>query len=485
MFFQHDIFISYAHKDNLSLVENEDGWISKLHRVLEIRVTQFLGAKATIWRDLKLSGNDRFADCISEKLTQTGVMVSVLSPSYINSDWCIRELCEFWEASERNRGIAKDHEIPIFKVVKTPVPLEKHPKRVRQVLGYEFFTIDAMSGRPRELSLEGETQEKKKYLTRLDDLAYDVCNMLKKLRVGPHVSAEPKKTVYLAETGHDLAEDREILKRDLIRNGYQVLPSRALPTLASKCKDLICSELAKASLSIHMIGSSPGMAPDGGDIPIVRLQNQLADARRTDGFSRLIWIPPDLQVDCASQQRFLDELYTHAADQVNADVLQVGLEELKTAIYTELEGLSQQPLQNQPEPGRDEPFAVYIICDRTDMVEIRPLEDMFFDNGFEAILPFFDGDEQEVAAAHWENLCHCDAILLYYGNANELWLRRKLREIQKCPGQGREKPMPARAIYLARSQQFRTREAIVLRPDGRHLDKHLLEPFLAQLGRTS
>lgn len=70
---EEDILISYAHLGNQALVAGEDGWVSRLHRLLEIRVGQLLGEKPRIWRDPKLQGNDFFAVYEpSEKLTAVG-----------------------------------------------------------------------------------------------------------------------------------------------------------------------------------------------------------------------------------------------------------------------------------------------------------------------------------------------------------------------------------------------------------------------------
>ena len=57
MGFEDDIFISYAHIDNHPLTEGQEGWISDLHRALQIRLAQLRGETPKIWRDLKLQGN--------------------------------------------------------------------------------------------------------------------------------------------------------------------------------------------------------------------------------------------------------------------------------------------------------------------------------------------------------------------------------------------------------------------------------------------
>lgn len=64
--FEHDIFISYAHVDNTPVEEDKDGWVTKLHASLLALIPQKIGRAEgfTIWRDLKLSGNDEFADTL-------------------------------------------------------------------------------------------------------------------------------------------------------------------------------------------------------------------------------------------------------------------------------------------------------------------------------------------------------------------------------------------------------------------------------------
>lgn len=92
---ENEIFISYAHLDDLSPVEGRPGWVSNLHRALEIRVAQLLGEKARIWRDPKLQGNDYFSDTLLQLLPKSEVLLSVFSPRYGKSEWCRRELEEF------------------------------------------------------------------------------------------------------------------------------------------------------------------------------------------------------------------------------------------------------------------------------------------------------------------------------------------------------------------------------------------------------
>lgn len=97
--FENHLFISYAHLDNESLSKGQEGCISLLHQRLSLRIGQLLGDKGLkIWRDKKLQMNDDFDQEIGSKLR-------------------------------------------VFKVLKTPVPLDKHPAKLQGVLGYEFYEV--------------------------------------------------------------------------------------------------------------------------------------------------------------------------------------------------------------------------------------------------------------------------------------------------------------------------------------------------------
>ena len=138
----NDVFISYAHIDNETIEEDQKGWITQLHRILQVRLAQLMGAEPRIWRDQKLSGSDLYDQTIVEQFLDSKILVSVLSPRYVNSEWCARELDEFCTNAEQTDGLKVDDKSRVFKVVKTPVEVSEMPPRVRELydklLGFEF-----------------------------------------------------------------------------------------------------------------------------------------------------------------------------------------------------------------------------------------------------------------------------------------------------------------------------------------------------------
>jgi hypothetical protein len=494
MKFENDIFISYAHIDDQPLIEGEKGWVSSFHRALEVRLAQLLGRQSRIWRDPKLQGNDAFSDRLVERLPEVALLVTIVSPRYIRSDWCIRELTEFWRASSVTGGMRVGDKARVFKIIKTPVQLEQQPSELHDVLGYEFFTTDWETGRARELSQSGDPESQRLYWAMLDDLAHDICEFLEKMDAeAKHRPASPEASlkVYLAETSFDLREERDIIKRELQDHDHLVFPDRPLPLIGPECEEAIREQLARCSLSIHLIGKNYGLIPEGVTDSIVVMQNELAIERAREGeFSRLIWLPPGLETEDERQLGFIDQLQTDVRIQEGADILQTSLEDFKTVIHQRLrpEEKEKEEVISEEErapKGDDDLIRIYMIYDQRDGEGPVPLEDYLFEQGYEVIMPVFEGDEAQVRRDHEENLSICHGVLLYYGVANELWLRRKLREIQKSAAFGRKKPIAAKAIFVAppetpQKRRIRTHEALVIDQRG-GFEPAGLQPFLNQL----
>ncbi|MDQ3803914.1 MAG: toll/interleukin-1 receptor domain-containing protein [Acidobacteriota bacterium] len=453
-----DIFISYAHIDNQPLAEGLRGWVESLHERLKIRLGQLLGEEANIWRDRKLQGNDIFADTLVEKLSSAAILVSVLSPRYVKSEWCIRELEEFCKVAKANGGLPGGHKLPVFKVVKTFVPLQEHPPQLQGVLGYEFYEYDPERGRAKEFSPEVMPQRDIRYWEKLDDLAYDIKQLIEGMQRaaeapnGRAAAGEPAapasgKTVYLAETTSDLSAQRDQVKRELQQHGHAVLPDKELPLDAVSLKQAVGEYLSRSHFSVHLIGEHYGIIPEGEEKSVVHLQSELAAGRGED-FLRLVWMPPGLQSREERQQGFINTFLLGHQAQKGTEVLQTKLEDLKVIIH---ETASRGP---EPEPAAGEAAGealginLYLICDKEDLQPANELADYLFNQGVDVVLPAMEGDEAQVYEDHKANLMDCDAVLIYYGRANEIWLRMKLRELQKVAGYGRAAPLLGKAVYL-------------------------------------
>jgi hypothetical protein len=483
MTFEQDIFISYAHIDNQPLAKGMEGWVEALHERLRITLTQLLGEEVAVWRDRKLQGNDVFAETLVAELSKAAVLVSVLSPRYVSSEWCLRELEEF----SRRAAVRVGDKSRVFKVLKSHVPLEKHPAAVRDMIGYAFYEYDAERERAREFGHEIVPHRDPRYWNVLNDLAWDIKQTLEALRAGgPAASpdAEPAadKTVYLATTTSDVADERDQVRRELQQRGYHVLPDRELPLRAPEFQEQARELLGRSALSVHLVGASYGLIPEGEEErSVVCLQEELAAERGAadPSFTRLVWMPAGLAPTGNRQQRFVEQLQTRLG--AGAELLQTSVEDLKLRVF---EKLTPRP---KPAPlAGGEVKSVYLVCDDRDTDDVAPLEEFLFDEGFEVIPTLPSEDTQQLAQYHRESLLNCDAALVYYGRANQMWLRSKLWDLQKAQGWGRETPMLTKAVYVSapltsEKQRFRTREVPVVIQNYETFSPDSLRPFIHAL----
>src|SRR5947209_925253 len=83
--FDSDLFISYAHADDLA-------WVQAFEKSLREELTRWLGLPVAVWRDADhLRVGENWQTEIETGVQRSAVFVAVLSPVYENSDWCTRE----------------------------------------------------------------------------------------------------------------------------------------------------------------------------------------------------------------------------------------------------------------------------------------------------------------------------------------------------------------------------------------------------------
>ena len=291
--------------------------------------------------------------------------------------------------------------------------------------------------------------------------------------------------VYLGETTHDLRSQRDALRRALQQHGYTVLPLRTLPLVEDGLEAAVREDLAVCRMSIHMFGGTYGVVPEGAERSLQEILNDLAAERAASGqFSRLLWIPQGLSVADERQRRLLDRLRLDRGMRPDTDLLETSFEDLRTLIAARLKEGDKPVRTAVATAARPGMASLYLVYDQRDEAAVMPWTDLLFQS-FEIVHPLFEGDEREVREAHEETLRNCDGVLIFYGAANDAWLRRKLTEVQKSAGTGRTKPPPQLCVVqaaprTAAKERFRSHFChVVAQWDG--CEPVLLQPFIDAL----
>lgn len=455
--FDHDVFISYSQVDNRTASDDQVGWVSYFFRCLKIRLHQMIGEDARIFCDFEMQNDSAGL----EAAVKAALLVPIISPSFRNTDRCLGEIDIFIRSARQGAGVMVNDHSRIFKAVKTHVPVGKEPSEIAGFPRYEFFRTDPETGRHVEYILGFGYKIDPEFYLKLDDLAHDMIaplEIMKSETFGDHPAQKNGVCVYLAETSSDVETVRDGIRRELSDRGCVVLPEKSASLFDENPREKIMEMLGRSDFSIHIVGEKYGAVPESSDVSTVELQMAAAceHGSRTPDFFSLVWIPKDTEPEDPRQKKFVRTIWDAPARNPRDDILQTSVDELKSVILDRLEKPDETPCEK--------PLTyVYLICDRDDLENTAAIKKILFESGFEILTPLFEGGETDIAEDHRENLCVCDAVLIYHGNACEKWLRGKLRDLRKARGFGRTGPMIS-AIYVAGPQTeskigFETRQA--------------------------
>jgi hypothetical protein len=438
MTYDIDVLITFAEKDNESGGKNEIGWVSQFKKFLDLMLLQVLGEQA------KVVLKSEFDDFTASSLDNAAVNVTIVSKEFAQSGRCLDTVEAYYKATSASQMGR------VFKVLKSPLTTQEQPPRLRELLGYDMFMIDNETGLMKEYTDFFSLEAEKQYWMKMVDLVYDIHEVLIALKGQSKAEVKniyKRRTIYLAETGHDLSIQRNIIRRELQRHGYVVLPGSQLPVRAEELERAVRKDLEDCSLSIHLIGSAYGEIPEGSERSVVDIQNKLAAEHavakraRKEEFSRLIWIAPNLRNASDKQKGFIESLRRDIEAQEGAEILQNPLEDFKNIMREEL--LSFQTRTAEQVTGGK---TIYLMHDKVDHQEVLPLVDVIQKSGFNVVFPAFEGDLMEVRKKHIDALKNFDAAIIYKGKVNDQWVRMKVLDLLKAPGFGRNKPIRGKAI---------------------------------------
>lgn len=442
MRFGKHLFISYAHLDNAPVAENDVGWVNRFHSSLEAILSMRLGCKAEIWRDDRLQGNDMFSQEILSQFPDTAALVAVVSPRYVQSQWCLREARSFCDAAQKSGGLLIDNKSRIFKVNTLPVDTQDAlPEPMRDTLGFDFYVRD-QNGVERELNPAYDPALGPKLANECVRLAQSIAKVIKQLegRPGPGdlaVQVAPAKSaVYLAECSKDRRDDRSALRTELLMRGHRVLPEGQLPNDEEQYTAEVTRLLGACTLTIHLVGGLYGAVCDGeSSQSVVEMQNQLAlrQARAT-GLRRIISLPQSIRSADPRQQAFIDTLHRDADMQFAADMITSDLQAVKAAVQAALDRIENPPpveLAATACVGAATRM-VYLVCEERDRKATIALRRHLKEEGLEVRTPVFEGDAAGVRNANQERLAQCDAVLVFHGAGTEAWKASVDNDLRKA-----------------------------------------------------
>ena len=486
--YRNDLFISYSHIDNEPFGP-QGGWVDIFHAALQNFVNVRVGRRVAVWRDARLSGAEIFSDQIEQELRSSAVLVSIISPGYLQSHWCNRELVHFSREADAAGQLRIGNLRRVVKVLRLPVARELLPPLLDDVLGTSFYRVDAASDRARDLLLDPLPDAQQVFRARVDDVAHDIAQVL--AAVGSARSEQAPgdpagavaRTVFLGWTTSDIAEAREILRRELEARGHNVVPSGAPPIDATALDQAIRAAGREVSVALYMVGAQYGFIPEGGEHSVIEMQYDVATAEGHESSApSIVWVAPNAPASRDARIiALLDRINRQPQTGGGWDVLlNQNVETLKALVLDRL-----KPSQPTRSPSSSGARTVYLMCDQLDQSDAIAIRDSLLDQSVDVRLSLFEGSAEDIRRDHYETLAQCDGVLLYWGRSSEGWLRTMLRDMKKVFGLGRTSPYKSTSIYLAqlpdpKKEAFRTLDAAIIRAAG-NSTTDALRPFVTKL----
>ena len=495
---QSDILISCSQLDNQPVAGKDEGWISRFHRNLKIRLEQLTGERMNVSFCEMPPGSDEVDETVLNAIPDAPTMVAIVSPPFAKSAACIDGTTRYWSEMLDNSStgaIAKS----LFKVVKTPVEnddLQPQVARIfQQLLSYDFFDQDPETNRVREFDESYGEAAAQRYYEMIYDLAYEIADAVKKARqsdtTGSGSISQLRKSIYLAEATSDLRDERENLRREFLEQGHLVYPDRSLPNELEELESAVQGYLDECDVIVQLIGGRYGFTPEGADESVIVIQNRLArDAAESRQTPRFLWLSPSSQAEDDRQREFIETLRQEPATSQGVEVVRESIENFKELLEQRWQAeLSRQ--QQQAAGGGDanpagDTTSVYLIFEERDEAVAEPIEDFLYEQGIEVMLPEFQGDEHEIHSLHLEHLTDCDGVVVLYGSSSKAWVDIKVRELTKALGYRNGRPIEKAAVVIAppldrRKERFRSLSADVFQSTGDSIDPSVLTGFCQEL----
>jgi SAM-dependent methyltransferase len=214
--YEYDVFISYAHVDNYSDVEDRKGWVDQFNQSLRRHLAELFGRgdSIAVWWDRRLPGNEIIQPTIVETCRRSALLICLTSPGYFESEWCRKEHETFCTASAGQDPPRHGNRSRVFNVRLRDLLTESHmaayEKMFGQSMGYQFYdsVMRLWPTRP--------TEPDQRYEFRIEAVARDVHNLLRGMWSGTRPRSEIPSQYVLAvgsEPGPDDGQAEEFFAR--------------------------------------------------------------------------------------------------------------------------------------------------------------------------------------------------------------------------------------------------------------------------------
>lgn len=462
--YDFDIFISYAHVDNISSSDKESGWINRFHKELQTKLDKRIGRPQIIkiWRDNKLDGSQVFNQTIVEKIKKSAIFLAFMSNGYIESEYCQKELNQFHtHANNKAPGLIVVDRSRIFNLLLTNIPYESFPDEIAGTSGFVFHDADSDD----DIGVGEPTDpDEKIFRKQLKPLTNAILSCLKKMNAQNQGEKQDSiKTqadtlnlpdpdtdypVFFADVSDSLRLTQKRVKNDLQAKGVYVIEEKIPPPFDIDSHDKKCSKIAQSSkISIHLFDQYAGREIENTSDSQTYAMKQLQLCLEKSA-SQLIWVPEALKIDTIEDkiyQDFLKTLEQLPATEKEIELIRGNRDSIITGVVEKIKKMKQSLKSNIPSENK-----TAVLLDTHEIDNLYAFNLINYLSGRDISIrvnPNYDTPQENIIQFE-ECLQSVNALMLVYGNVTKDFIVARMLTIMSMIIENKV-AIQTQAIFLA------------------------------------
>jgi len=453
----HDVFISYAHKDNeVALGEKPSlGFVARLVSRIRLYGEMRYRTKLKIFYDSDLASGVLWEKSIYQALDSCRVFVPIVSPSWLDSKWGGAEWdAVFKRVETENLTANRTRIIPVsFELENLLEEFKKGGDTVEEKeLQRRLYMVRELQLKQRFRDFMPEEDFKPAAWAVVDD----IFNLLGKLKDAPGkpMVDTTKSTVFLGFAFSDqMRKWKENVRNELKANDFDVreVEFRGNET-AQQLIDAIQEGVRNSAAAVHFLEERPGPYVTGDrNRGIVQIQCEVVEQVKNPRLFQLFWTGPDLRIDKDVQE----ESYKEFLEKVKRSDEHM-TESVATFVKSLLMRLKEPP---KPELKPDHPAThppateapvICVICETEDRDVAESIRSYFTTKGWFVLVPKLDiepkSEQRSIPDEYARVFQRYERFLFYWGKGGPYWGPNNyyiLTDARTLPGGNSKRPLAA------------------------------------------
>jgi hypothetical protein len=420
--FRFDIFLNYSKLDGSASNGSTESWVSVFKDYMLKVTTEMLGFEPT------------FTENAQDK-SLSAHSIHLLSDNFLKDSTAL-DLAEKTDFFVANKPVLLPNSLAGAYI---------YAFYSKKINNKEIQIYEEISGIPKN--------ESSGFWLTLIDFCYDLRDALLKSK-GLENTALRRGKVYLAQSNLDVSVERILVKNELQRYGYEVVPA-FVPQTPLEVKQA----LSECSLSIHLIGKEYGEPLHGSDMSLVEMEAQACSQYQNtfnqigeQKFERLVWISLQAQDLKGKQASFVHRVKKESHSENPVEVIECQIEDFRMLL---LQKLAIKPSEIEADLHADlSTDLIYIMSDLRDNELSVSLRDFLNEKGYRVLMLPTETQGQIRQSLHRKYLSDCGVALICYNSAKRTWLVSKLQDILKSQGLGRKAQLPKSVVLSLREDKL-------------------------------